>query len=287
MQRQDLGQFLYDDAWARLTPELRHVLLLMSRLGDTHDQYLMQLCCQRAKVTVAAASEAIEESKGIGTISRFQGAVHTTFSPEFHNYCIERVEVIDGVRYPTNEEVDWVSRRYSEFLTSASALVRDRNPAAFLVPEARAAWKAFDENRLDDALGYYEAAVLIDSENGLLFDRYARTLMKKKDLPLALRQSEKAAHLLPDSAEVYFTKGMIEARLGESKQALIDLDKAVSLGKEQYLCELQKAYAHVYSLPQDLKEARSCLHAAYKAAPKVQLGRFTEEATRFERRWLS
>lgn len=27
MQRQDLGQFLYDDAWSRLAPEMRHVML--------------------------------------------------------------------------------------------------------------------------------------------------------------------------------------------------------------------------------------------------------------------
>lgn len=106
MQRQDLGQFLYNDAWARLSPELRHVLLLMSRVGDTHDQNLMQLCCYRANVTMVAASESIEESKGIATISRFEGAMQIAFNPEFFNYCSDRTEMINGKEYPLVEDVD-------------------------------------------------------------------------------------------------------------------------------------------------------------------------------------
>lgn len=288
MQRQDLGQFLYDDAWARLSPELRRVLLLMSRLGDSHDQYLLQLCCQRADVSVAAASEAIEESKGIASITRFEGTLQITLSAEFYNYCIERWEQIDGKRTPTDEDVEWVRRRYAEFLQSASAQVHDRNVRAFRVPAARAAWKSFTEDRLDDSLGYYEVAILEDAENGWLFDRYAHTLMKVKKYELALEKSKRAVLLLPDDPEVYFTKGMIEGRIGNASNAVADLDKAANHGKPKHLCELQKAYAYVYSSPANLTEARACLDKANRSAPKDKfLSRFIDEATRFERRWLS
>ncbi|WP_142098552.1 tetratricopeptide repeat protein [Bordetella hinzii] len=288
MQRQDLGQFLYDDAWARLSPELRRVLLLMSRLGDSHDQYLLQLCCQRADVSVAAASEAIEESKGIASITRFEGTLQITLSAEFYNYCIERWEQIDGKRTPTDEDVEWVRRRYAEFLQSASAQVHDRNVRAFRVPAARAAWKSFTEDRLDDSLGYYEVAILEDAENGWLFDRYAYTLMKVKKYELALEKSKRAVLLLPDDPEVYFTKGMIEGRIGNASNAVADLDKAAKHGKPKHLCELQKAYAYVYSSPANLTEARACLDKANRSAPKDKfLSRFIDEATRFERRWLS
>src|SRR5690606_7102382 len=226
-----------------------------SRLGDSHDQYLLQLCCQRSAVTVAAASEAIEESKGIASITRFEGTLQITFSTEFYNYCIERWEQIDGQRTPTEDDVEWVRRRYTEFLHSAAAQVYDRNIRAFRVPAARAAWKSFTEDRLDDALGYYEVAILEDGENGWLLDRYAHTLMKIKKLDSALEQSKKALLLLPDDPEVHFTKGMINGRLGDVAEAIVDLDMAAVLGKPKHLCELQKAYAYVYSSTPDLDEA--------------------------------
>lgn len=288
MQRRDLGQFLYEDAWGRLTPELRHVLLLMNRIGDSHDQFLLQLCCQKAEVSVAAAIEAIEESKGIASLTRFEGVLQITFTTEFSNYCTERWELIKGEKAPTNTEIDWVKRRHSEFLKSASSQVYDRNIQAFRVPAAKAAWQSFKENRLDDAIELYETACHEDSENGLLFDRYAYTLMKHKDFPKALEKSKQAAALLPNHPDVYFTKGMILARLGEQEEAIVDLNKAHDLGKPKHLCELQKAYAYVYSSPPVTDLALKCINKAKSLAPKDRfIDRFMDEVSRFQRNWLA
>lgn len=288
MQRQDLGQFLYDDAWGRLSPELRHVLLLMSRVGDTHDQYMMQLCCHRANVTMVAANDAIEESKGIATISRFEGSLQIAFNPEFFNYCSERTELLNGTEHPTDDDVDWVKRRYREFIDSSSAQVHDRSMKAYRVPSARAAWKCFTEgNNQNLAWEYYENAILEDPENGWLFDRYAYSLFTLKHYELALKHSKHAVMLLPRDAEAWFTKGIIESRQGQTQQAIEDLDKAASFGKLKHLCELQKAYAYVYASPKQLGEARACLNMALKLSPKDKfLDRFISEATRFQRRWF-
>ncbi len=287
MQRQDLGQFLYDDAWGRLAPEMRHVLLLMCRVSDAVDQYMIQLCCRQANVSVASASEAIEESKGIGTVSRIQGTLQVAFSPEFFNYCVERTEVIDGVTRPTQDEVDWVRRRYAEFIASASAQVRDRNTRAFRVPSARAAWKSFTDGEPEQAFEHYETAVMEDPSNGFLYDRYAYSLFTKRRYEQALEQSKRATQLQPKEPEVLFTRGMIEGRLGMRSEALDHLEAAVICGKPMHLCELQKAYAHVYASPQDMGEARASLDRALKNAPKDRfLDRFISEATAFQRRWF-
>jgi tetratricopeptide (TPR) repeat protein len=287
MQRQDLGQFLYDDAWARLTPELRHVLLLMSRVGDSHDQYMMQLCCTRANVTMASAGEAIEESKGIATITRFEGALQIAFNPEFFNYCAERTEMISGVEHPLVDDVEWVRRRYKEFITSASAQVHDRNMKAYRVPSARAAWKFFVEGNKDLSLEHYETAILQDSENGWLFDRYAYTLFTLKRYDEAYLNAKRATILLPKDPEAWFTKGIIESRIRLTTESLASLEKAAHFGKPRHLCELQKAYAYVYSSPQQLNEARALLSTALKLAPKDKfLDRFLAETTRFQRRWF-
>lgn len=287
MQRQDLGHFLYDDAWSRLSPALRRVLLLMSRLGDTHDQYLMQLCCQRTDVTVSAASEAIEESRGIASITRFEGTLQITFSPEFYNYCIERYEVIDGHNTPTEEDKEWVRRRYQEFIASTNTKVHDRHMKAFVVPAARAAWKNFNEGNYPKAIECYELAELEDPENGWLFDRYAYALMKDKQLEPALKKADKAIQLINNEAEFHFTKGMIESRSG-LESAIFSLDKAAELGKPKHLCELQKAYFFIYTKPQRFSDAKSCLDNAKRNAPQDKfLDRFKSEISRFERRWLS
>ncbi len=288
MQRQDLGQFLYDDAWARLSPELRHVLLLMSRIGDIHDQYLMQLCCQKANVSVAAASEAIEESRGIGNISRYEGTLQITFSSEFYNYCIERSELVDGKQLPAEDDVVWVKRRYAEFIVSASSQVHDRHARAYRVPSARAAWKSFQEGHTDDAIEYYEAAVLEDPDNGWLYDRFAYALMKSKRYEPALEKARRAIALLPDDPEAMFTKGMIEGRIGQLEEALISLHEASRKGKPTHLCELQKAYAYVYSTERNTGEARACIDRAKKNSAKDRFpSKFNIEIYRFERRWLS
>lgn len=290
MQRQDLGQFLYDDAWGRLSPEMRRVLLLMSRVSDSHNQYLMQLCCQRTEVTVAATSEAIEESRGIASVTRVEGTLQITFNPEFYNYCMARWEQLDGKQFPTTADIEWVKRRYSEFLVSASAQVRDRNILAFRVPAARAAWKCFTnekEDQTEQALEYYETAISEDPNNGWLFDRYAHSLMKLKKYDRALKISERAVQLLPADPDVNFTKGMIESRIGKVDASVADLDTAASLGKPKHLCELQKAYAYVYANPINFAEASICIDKAKRSAPKDNfLSRFISEVTRFEKRWL-
>lgn len=287
MQRLDLGQFLYDDAWARLSPSLRRVLLLMSRIADTLDQYLMQLCCQRAEVSVSAASEAIEESRGTGMITRTAGALYFSFNPEFYNYCIERSEVIDGVATPTDEDVEWVRRRYTEFIRSANVKVKDRNFKAFRVPAARAAWKWFTDGDLVKALEYYELAELEDPDNGWMFDRYAYCLMRMRRLDDALQKASRAVQLEPNDPEVHFTKGMIHSRAGQTDASIEELDLAARHGKSRHLCEMQKAYAYVYASPPDLNAARVAVESARRSAPRDSFqNRFLSELTRFERRWL-
>lgn len=287
MQRQDLGQFLYDDAWSRLAPEMRHVMLLMSRIGDVIDQYIIQLCCRVANVNVAAASEAIEESKGIGTVTKIQGILQVAFNPEFANYCAERTELLDGKTVPSPEDVSWIQKRYREFVTDASAQVRDRNTRAFVVPSARAAWKSFQDGNIDQAFEHYEAACSEDPDNGYLYDRFAYALFSQRRYDAALEKAKRATVLLTDEPEPWFTQGMVKARLGRASDAVKDLDRAESLGKPKHLCELQRAYAYVYSDRKDLESARECVERALRLAPRDRfLDKFASEATAFKNRWL-
>ena len=216
-----------------------------------------------------------------------QGGSEINLSPEFYNYCVERYEITDGKREPTDDDVNWVKRRYSEFVASAEAKVSDRSIQAFRTPSGRAAWKSYSLGNYEEACYYYEIAVLDDPENGWLFDRYAYTLMRRRALEAALEVSHKAVSMLPQEADPHFTRGMIASRMGNAELALSELEKAEALGKAKHLCALQKTYAYVNANPQDMAKARECMSIALKSAPKDRFySRFMEEATRLQRRWM-
>ena len=272
MQRQDLGEFLYTDAWNRMSLVMRHLLLLMTRLGDLHDELSLKLCCHQTGVTVLEASDALEESRGIANISKIDGHLQIAFNPDFMKYCSEKFVTIENQELPTTESVQVVRRRYNEFLQSASARISDRVEKAYRHPLARAAYQAYKEGKFEDAELFYEEAVLKDSGNGWLFDRYAYVLFSRERYLEAHEIAVVATRLLPKDPEVWFTRGMIEARLVASspkmlEQAVASLNFAASYGKEEHMCLLQKAYAFINENPVNKNLVRKTLNESEKKAP--------------------
>jgi len=267
LQREGLGLFLYQDAWERLTPSLRHLLLLMSRVSDVLDEYQVQLCCIQTNVMRSSAEEALEESRGICSITRTQSRTLIQLSPEFRKFCESRWEVIDGNNHPTSDEIKRVKSQYNDFIKRSSAEVNDRNEKAYRVPFSRAAYNSFMEwlhidNIADKkvqegvVLDYYRLASEVDDTNGWLIDRFAHTLFKFGRLSEALEKSSAATRLVPDDPEAWFTKGMIEARLGKGDDARVSLYQAEANGKPPYLCALQRAYSYVLQFNKEKGLAR-------------------------------
>lgn len=268
MQRQDLGQFLYEDAWGRISPNMRYVLLLMTRISQTHDEYSMQLCCQRANVTLMAATEAVEESKGIATIARFGIGLQLTFNPEFFLFCQQRLEHIGGTMVPTDEDISVIKMRYSEFIKNSSSHIKDKHMLAYRTPYAKAAWTFFQEGNQSECIRFYELAIKVDHENGWLHDRFAYTLFTFKKYPEALIPARKATSLMPEDPTAWFTRGLIESRGGDAPAALQCYQSAEKYGQPEHLCELQRASAWMLEPKPELNRARKCLDRARKIAPK-------------------
>jgi tetratricopeptide (TPR) repeat protein len=221
MQRQDLGEFLYTDAWNRLSDSLRHLLLLMTQVSDVHDEVLLKLCCMQVAVGVIEATDALEESRGIARLSTVSGRLQIAFSPEFMKYCENRKVMVGGCECPTKQSVDTVKRRYNEFIRSSTTKIRDRVDRAFRHAFARAAWSAYQEGRFDDCELFYEEAAVADGTNGWLFDRYAYFLFSRYRYDEALEKAKRATQLIPADPEAWFTRGMIEARLVLQRQMFL------------------------------------------------------------------
>lgn len=270
MHTQDLGEFLYADAWQRMSDNMRHLLLLMTQVSDIHDDTLMKLCCGQVKLSVAQAYEALEESRGIAQVSRFEDDCQIIFSPEFIKFCGGRSIEIEGNSVPSSAAVDKVKNRYNEFLRSRSAHVWDRVDKAYRHALARVAFTAYREGRDDDCAAFFELAVAEDVENGWLYDRYAVFLSTKfpRRRSEALDWAKMATQLIPKDADAWYTRGTIEMKLGIGDAALSSLERSAALGKPRHLVSMQQANAYFKLVPPDLANARAKLSEAEANEPK-------------------
>lgn len=269
MLSQDLGEFLYTDAWHRLSQTTKHLLILMTRIADTHDEMLLKLCCIEANVTVMLAMESFEESRGIATTTTVNNQTQITFSRSFVDYCQERTVTINGEMLPSQRSIEKVKRRYQEILRSLSTKIRDRVDKAYRHAFARAARLAFQEGRIEDCELYYEEAIVEDGDNGWLFDRYAYFLFSRgaQYYEQALQHATKATDLARNDPETWFTRGMIEGRMGKVTDSSHSLNRAKGNGKLAHLCLLQRAYAHLNDTPPDHAKAIQCLDEAESLIP--------------------
>ncbi len=270
MHSQDLGEFLYSDAWQRMSDGMRHLFLLMTRVSEISDDTLLKLCCGQAGLSVLEAYEALEESRGIAQVSRFEDDTQILFSSEFVKFCGSRSVEIDGQRVPSDFAVEKIKSRYNEFLRSRTAHVWDRVDKAYRHALARVAFTAYREGRDDDCAAFFELAVAEDVDNGWLYDRYAVFLSTKfpRRRSEALDWAKMAVQLIPKDADAWYTRGTIESKLGKSADAISSLQRSGALGKPRHLVAMQQASAYMRMSPPDLSNARAMLSEAAANEPK-------------------
>ncbi|WP_139093469.1 M48 family metallopeptidase [Delftia sp. JD2] len=254
MLRKDLGEFLFSDAWARLNQDVRRLLLLMTRIGDVHDDQSLKICADVAGVSAQIAEAALQESGGIASMINVQGSLQIAFSRNFLEYAREKqVTTSTGAKSPNAEEITKARTAYSAFIQKAQRFTGDRFPQAFRTPQAKAAHRARQEGDTVEARRLYDAAVMTDSTNGWLLNRFAFFLSHDaRDNTAALHQAQKAVELLPSEGEVWYTRGLIEARLGLVRECETSLAKAQQFGIEPNRCSMQRAWAYLKARPRQL-----------------------------------
>jgi tetratricopeptide (TPR) repeat protein len=250
-----LGSFLFADAWARFSKEIRGLLILMTRTADVHDAQSLRICANLRGIPIQDVEKALEESSGIASVVHVDGGVQVSFSKNFLDFCKDK----EGA---TPEQVTTARSQYSQFLMRARTFTGDRIAAAYRTPVAKAAHKAKTEGDLRSAQDLYEQAILADNTNAWLIDRYAYFLFHDvRDNHAALHQAKRSTELLPSEGELWYTRGLIEARLGDVRAAESSLSKSESLGVPALRCGLQLAWAYVKARPRaQIGLARNQLH---------------------------
>ena len=246
MLKKDLGSFLFSDAWVRFSKEIRRLLVLMVRVSDVHDAQSFRICSNLSGIQIQDAEKALEESSGIASVVHVGGEMQISFSKNFINFCKDK-DVVSA------DDVARAGDEYSRFLSRARSFNGDRMAAALRTPVAKAAYRAKNEGDMKAARDLFEQALVADNTNGILFDRYAYFLFHDmRDNKAALHQARRATELSPSEGEVWYTRGLIEARIGEVGAAEASLGKAGSLGISNVRCGIQLAWAYLKARPRQL-----------------------------------
>jgi hypothetical protein len=261
MLQRELGEFLFADAWGRFTPNIRRILLLMTRVGDAHDAQSLRICSDVIGVPTVATEQALEESGGIASVVVIQGQPQISFTRNFVEFSKNKtIRLNDGTESPSSSEISKARDAYSLFLRDSQKFTGDRVGEAFRIPQARAAHQARQNGKYGEARRLYEAAILSDATNGWLRDRFAYFLFHDiRDNVSALHQAKKAVDLLPEEGEVWFTRGLIEARQGDTRACEISLKKAGQLGVSELRCDVQRVWAYLKHRPVQLPIAKKLL----------------------------
>lgn len=251
MLQRDLGEFLFADAWSRLSPEIRKLLLLMTSVADVSDRYLLRICADKVGVSLADAERSLKESSGIAGMSSVGGDFQIAFSPNFLEFVRGRMSSgSENKVIPTKDDISDARVKYKSLLESERKVQGIRNVLAHRTPVAKAALKAVITGNFSEARTLYDQATLSDMDNGPLKKSYADFLFRKvRDLPAAQHQSKLATDLLPDDSEAWFMRGMIESRLGKIKDCDISLERAESLGAQRIRCDIQRCWSYLKAKP--------------------------------------
>lgn len=251
MLRKDLGDFLFADAWSRLGQDVRRLLLLMTRIGDAHDDQSLRICADIVGISGQIAEQALEESGGIASMVSCNGALQITFSKNFLEFAREKsIKLSSGVQSPSPEEISKAQVQYSAFVKNVRLFSGNRNGQTFRTPQAKAALRAHQEGKIDECRRLFEAAVKTDSSNGWLSHRFSFFLFKDvHDYPAALVEAKRSVDLLPSEGTVWLTRGLIEARLGDVRACELSVTKAEEFGVPWPQCSIQRAWAYLKSRP--------------------------------------
>ncbi|CAJ94306.1 Hypothetical protein, contains NB-ARC domain [Cupriavidus necator H16] len=235
-----LLEFLYEDAWLRMTQGQRTVFLVLvaitcpadefsighacQEVGIPHDEFILSLdetyFANQTKQGSTYELEIVELAKRF--FSQKLAKLTSTDREEIMNYAAE----VD--RYAREREA--IDREYK----------KDRVAEAFKGPYAKAAKIASEKGKISEAKEFYELAIQDDPLNSALHDRFAWFLLNKAHkLELAFIASAKAVELNDKNADALLTHGIILYHKNDIENGDKFISKANREGKSESVCLLR------------------------------------------------
>ncbi|MFT2097864.1 hypothetical protein ACMUMQ_05840 [Marinomonas sp. 2405UD66-6] len=244
---EDLLEFLYEDAWQRMSQLQRKVFLTLIHLSSPLDQNTISRTCQEI---------GIQHTEFQGGLEETHFAVLTDYG---RTYTIELVDLSQrfflqqfGKLDPSEKEkLKAVAASVDSYAAEREQIDKeyktDRVAEAFRSEYAKAAKVYVDKGDVSNAIDMYELAIEDDPVNSSLHDRFSWLLLNKTtDFEYAKQISEKAVALDRSNCDAIVGLALVHYRLGNVSDGDKYIDKARKAGRSFSFCLLRKAIARYY-----------------------------------------
>lgn len=244
---EELLQFLYEDAWLRMSEFQKEVFFVLIHITSPIDQNSISKTCQEV---------GIQQTEFLAGLEETHFAVTTD---QGNNYSIELVELakrffsqkfrtIESTKKATFEAyADRVDKHVTQLQTIEREYKRDRVAEAFRSEYAKAAKIYADKGEVKKAIEMYELAIIDDPLNSALHDRFSFLLLNKADNPEYAKLISQKAVLLDDSnCDALVGYALVFYKLGDINDGDVYIDKAEKIGRPTSFCLLRKAIARYY-----------------------------------------
>lgn len=243
----ELLDFLYDDAWARMDPGVQDVFMALVTLASPLDSKCIGETCMEFGVLHSEFQASLAETYFATTIDHGD------------SYEIEIVELAERFftqkrnrLSPTKiEEIKYksykIDQRAAERHRVEQEYKNDRVADAFRSDYAKAAKIAYISRNFEEAKSFFGLALTEDPLNAALKERYASFLHRNLgDSRGALQHALEATQLDPSSGDAWLTLALIHYRLGDLASGDMGIENARRHGKSNALCLLRRGIARYH-----------------------------------------
>lgn len=238
---EELLEFLYEDAWLRMTELQKNVFFILVNIDCPIDNNVVKRACQLIKIHISEFNQALDETHFSNIIDygnnytleiesfakRFFLKKFFEFDDAFRNEIIDnKKEVESYIKQKEEVEKDFRSDRVTE---------------AFRSSTAKAAKIYFDKGEIDNAIVMYELAIQEDPLNSYLYDRFSWLLLNRTSkFNEALIYSKRAVELDSNNVDAIVGLALAHYRCGNIEEGDSCIDLSITKGRSKSFGLLRK-----------------------------------------------
>jgi len=247
----ELLEFLYDDAWQRISEQQKETFYAIVSLTCPLDKYSISRTCQLVEIQHSEFQASLLETHfaDITDYGSFYEIELAELAKRFFQKKLNEQSkaVQDKIKNIAAEVDTYSSKRH----LIEQAYRKDRVAEAFRNEFAKAAKIASDKGDIKTAIDMFKLAIEEDPINSALHDRFAWLLFNKtNDYHQAKKMSEKAVQLNSKNCDAVVNLALINYLLDEIEIGDSLIDDSVKLGRTQSFAFLRKAIARFHKARQ-------------------------------------
>lgn len=246
---EELLEFLYEDAWARMNQLQKEVFLVLINISSPINHNVVSRICLEVGIQHTEFQSGLEET---------HFAVLTDYG---RTYSIELVELarrfflqqFGRIDQSEKHRIKSLAEKVDQYAAERERIEKeyqtDRIAEAFRSEYARAAKVYADKGDVENAVEMYELAIEDDPVNSSLHDRFSWLLLNKANrFEYAKMMSEKAVKLDENNCDAIVGLALACYRLKEIDEGDKYIEKAERKGRPSSFCLLRKAIARYHKV---------------------------------------